>query len=283
MHGFRPTQWRRKGERMRKIATVTLSAIVVFVSGCAPFTVNERNPFVVFSEEFGVPGSGDATEQGPAGVGAADFDFRRTMSLTLINNHPDSELNTSFMAWVEIGSLRNAEQQDALLRNGYVALTREVSLGNVFSLPPGTFVFKGSGFGGATDVKLGPTVRMSPTASTQTFDLITPDVVLVFSQPPVSCESVAFFYTVDGAIPTSPAVPDKGAVILFEGSTGGGPLKTLAQVDAYQCSPLRPGLFLKLGGGAREANAYFEGENITMTFNAVPDAEGFFANVVITP
>lgn len=257
--------------------------LALVISGCAPVGGStERNPFLILTETFGAPPVGDE-ESGAGGGTLVEGEFRGTMNVNFANNHPDADLNVLFAAWVNLNSIRSAEQQDDLLNSGYVQLTREVRLGSVFTLPPGTFVFNGAGVAGATAILLGPTDRATSLPTTQTIELITPDVLLVFSQPPVSCDSVAFFYTVDGDIPTATSVPNRGALALFEGATGGGFMKTLAQIDVYQCDPLKPGLFLKLGGGARESNEFFEGEDASWTFNAVPDANGFFANVVISP
>jgi hypothetical protein len=65
--------------------------------------------------------------------------------------------------------------------------------------------------------------------------------------------------------------------------TSVGGHKTLAQIDVYQCEPLRPGLFLRIGGGTKAANEYFEGENVLFEFNEGADANGNFANVTISP
>jgi hypothetical protein len=77
------------------------------------------------------------------------------------------------------------------------------------------------------------------------------------------------------------ATPVDGPTAPYGGATLTGGLKTLAQVDVYQCDPLRPGLFIKLGGGARQPDEYFEGEDVTFDFFDVPDADGKFAHVTI--
>ncbi len=261
---------------MCRKASITLSAIVVFsMGGCAPLVVSERNAFVPFNELFGAPDRGDGTELGQAGGVAAEVRFRRSMTVTFVNNHVDADLDTSFVAWVETGSIRDADQQDALLRDGYVPLTREVRLGTVLTLPPGTFVYNGSGVAGATRIRLGPTVAASSRPSTDSISLITPDVILVLVQPPTSCESVAFVFSRDGEV----VFDDDGFITLRTFAEGG--FKTLAQVDAYQCDPLHPGVFLKRGGGTRQSNEYFEGESVTYNFFELPDQNGDFANVTI--
>lgn len=244
-------------------------------AGCLQ-TGAERNPFLTLTETLGISTVTDPDEDTGGGgtpIGAEER-FRRPMSVTFANNAAAGELNVSFVAWVETGSIRSAEQQDALLRGGYVQLTREVRIGSVFSLPPGTFVFNGAGAAGATAVRV---PAAGAAAATREFSLITPDVLLAFSQPPTSCDSVAFFFTVNGE-PLSSTDVNQG---LFGGATGVGGLKTLAQVDAYQCEPLRPGLFIKLGGGAKRPNEYFEGASVRFDFFGVPNAEGFAATVTI--
>jgi len=175
---------------------------------------------------------------------------------------------------VNVSSIRTAEQQDALLAGGYVQLTREVQLGTAFTLPPGTFIYSGPGVAGATPVRLlAAQGDGDGQPTTEAFDIITPDVILAFSQPPVSCDSVAFFYTVDGEVLNEPG--------LGAGATGAGPLKTLAQIDVYECEPFQPGVFLRLGGGARMSNEFFEGNDVRFDFFAGPDQNGDFANVTI--
>ena len=240
---------------------------------------SERNPFTTLVELFGAASSAEEEDQtgGPGGV-AADTGFRQTMTLTFANNHVAAELNVSFAAWVNVSSIRTAEQQDALLAGGYVQLTREVQLGTAFTLPPGTFVYSGPGVAGATPVRLlAAQDDGAGQPATAAFDIITPDVILAFSQPPVSCDSVAFFYTVDGEIPRTPG----GGLDAFGGATGSGPLKTLAQIDVYECEPFQPGVFLRLGGGARMPNELFEGNDVRFDFFAGPDQNGDFAIVMI--
>jgi len=93
--------------------------------------------------------------------------------------------------------------------------------------------------------------------------------VLMFSQPPVSCDSVAFTF--------SDPVTDE---ILGGSSGAGGGFKTLAQVQTYECSPLKPGLFFTSAGGARDPNEFREGEPLTFTFQPLATG-GDFALVTI--
>lgn len=264
--------------------------LAVVAAGCATSTQN-INPFMVFAETFGVGGTDSQGQSGGGGSGAtSQVAFRREVTVTFRNNHPSAELNTLFVAWVDISRVRTAEQQDALLAGGYVQLAREVQLGSAFRLPVGTFVYNGGGTAGATSVVLGRAAatqegdtegdaQTGPTSTTLDVTLITPDVILVFSQPPVSCESVAFYYT-DGGDPLT-ATPVGGSEAPFSGSTGTGPFKSLAQVNVYTCDPFRPGLFLQLTGGSAATNEYFEGDAITFDFNPIANANGDFCLVTI--
>ncbi len=263
---------------IRAVLCTLAVGLLLPLTGCPTTTASQRNPFITLAEEFGVPASSEEPQQpgGGPGTGAGEF-FRRTMSVTFVNTHVDAEMATSMVAWVNVGSIRSADQQDALLRDGYVQLKREVQLGNAFTLPPGTFVRNGAGFAGATTIHLGPTQAATLLPTTETIELITPDAVLVFTQPPVSCENVAFTFLREGIV----VFDDDGILTLRTFGEGG--FKTLAQVQGYQCEPLRPGLFLKTGGGAKQDNEYFEGESVTFTFNENPDAEGNYATVAIAP
>jgi hypothetical protein len=202
------------------------------------------------------------------------------MTVTFANTHPGAGVQFSFVAFVSPASLRSADQQDALFENGYTQLTREVKIGNVYTLTPGTFVLNGSGLAGATRVFLGPAGAgdqagaVQPT--TREFVIVTPDTLLFYQQPPTSCESVAFMFTRDGEPITDDFFADPGP---FVGSAGGGGLKTMAQVDAYVCQPFRPGLFLQVVGGASQPNQYLEGAPVRVEFRPQPDANGNFAIV----
>ena len=275
---------------MRICLWISIGAVATMLAGgCPQSTVGgERNAFLTLADVIGIgPGFEEGEGDGRRGETAED-EFRQTMTVTFANHHEDGELDFSVAAWVELSSVRSAEQVDALLRGGYQQLTREVSLGTVFTLPAGTFVFNGPGTAGSTQIRLAktglPPEGDAPAPPTTTdLSLITPDVLLIFSQPPVSCESVAFRYLIDGELLPNTLVGEQagGGTTRFIGATGPGGAKTLAQIDAYTCDPLRPGLFLKVGGGGRESNEYLEGENVQFDFFEFPDVNGDFAMVTI--
>ncbi len=247
------------------------------------------NAFQTFTEVFGTT-LGDDDDGSGSGGGADDGDaesFRRVMSLTVANVHPFAELNVSMMAWVLPSSLRTADQQDALLRNGYVQLSRETAVGEAFRLPAGTFVYNGPGTAGSTPILLEPTrVQqddgtgvVDPTqATTRVFNIIAPDAILLFQQPPVSCESVAFSFTIEG----DPLSSEFAGLNIFAGpeSEFSG-LKSLNYVEGYQCFPLRPGYFLRQGGGQLEPNEFRENQDLRVDFSPIPSAEGYFATVTL--
>ncbi len=272
---------------LAKASKLILLAGAAQLAGCG--VPAERNPFLSFTEEFGFSVLGDTqTNQGSGAQGAAAAArFRRTMTVTLANNSPTGALRVSLAAWVNTSSIRSADQQDVLLSNGYVQLTQEVKLGSAFSLPPGTFVFNGDGVAGASLIRLSPAggpPETDPdggavTPSTSQLELVTPDVILVFLQPPTSCDTVAFVFEQDGE--QLPSEPISGVGGIFSGATGLGASKSLAQVDVYQCNPLRPGIFLKVGGGARQQNEYFEGENVRFDFFRAANEAGDAAVVTI--
>jgi hypothetical protein len=214
------------------------------------------------------------------------------MSLTLANVSAVSELNVSFMAWVNVSSIRSAEQVDALLNAGYVQLTREERIGVAFTLPPGTFVLDGGARAGARILRLPPGAAaegggiLATTPEEQRFTIKTPDVLLVFSEPPASCDSVGFYFTQQGfPIDLFPGTEgEQGADTEVGGNAvGDGGRKTLAQIDVYQCEPLEPGLFLKTGGGSLARNEYFEGQSVRFDFFPVSDAQGLAAFVTVGP
>jgi hypothetical protein len=246
--------------------------LLLLTAGCFP-TFDERNAFWTLTETYGTTSGAGGVDTGQAAA-EAEAEFRRTMTIVFANNHETAQVDASFAAWVYSSSVHSADQQDALLRGGYVQLTREIELGTAFTLPPGTFVYNGPGLAGATPVRLAcPLTDTGQGLSiVDGITLITPDVALLFSQPPVSCDSVAFIFgnaSISGDVVTGPV-------------TGSGGFKTLAQVNVYECMPLRPGLFLKLGGGARASNEYFEGGNVLFEFNETPDADGNYAIVTIS-
>lgn len=272
------------GDEMKRV--LCLSIGMTLACGCVGQSGDERNAFLTFTENFGTTASRDSDDDagGAPGLDATEA-FRREMSLTFANNHPNADLEFSFIVWVLPNSIRNADQQDVLFRDNFVQLGVSVSIGRAVTLPPGTFVFNGPGVAGATSVRLrstGAEGAIDPTlAQTVTFDFVTPDGILFFSQPPESCESVAFFFSRDGVPLTSEGqtgLSGVGNVFAGPNSPFGGQ-KTIAQVDAYQCDPFRPGLFLKIGGGALDSNEYFESQDIRVDFSPAADNGGFFANV----
>jgi hypothetical protein len=241
-------------------------------AGCGT-GADQANPFLTLAEKLGGT-EGQSTNQNSSSGGAAQAQFRAPLTITFRNNHTAAELNTTLVAWVELSSVRTAEQQEELLNDGYIQLPQELRLGSAYVLPIGTYVYYGPGTAGGTPILLlratADTGGGNPIATSQSYTLITPDVILVYAQPPVSCENVAFFYTDQGEL-----LPSGG------GSTQGGPLKTLAQVNLYECNPFRPGLFVRLGGGARQLNEFVEGEAIAFDFNPGPDAAGNFCIVTV--
>jgi len=266
---------------MRALRFIGPCVVLAALVGCPGQVGDERNPFLAATETFGVSIFGDEAEEAGRAGAAAEVEFRRMLTLTLANNDTTGELNTSWVAWVSTGSIRSAEQQDALLSNGYVQLTREVDLGTAYTLPAGTFVFNGPGPAGATVLRLDAAAEQdgSATPTEVSFDLITPDALLVFSHPPVSCDTVAFYFTLDGLPLDVVSEGQFGAA--YGGATRGGSFKTLAQVDVYECSPFRPGLFFRAGGGARQANEFFEGEDIRVDFARFVDVNDDAAFVTI--
>lgn len=264
-----------------------LFAGLVSLAGCVGQSGDERNAFLTFTENFGTTTARDTDNNGGGAPGSsANQAFRREMTLTFANLHPDADLEFSFIAWVLPNSIRNADQQDVLFRANFVQIGSTINIGRALTLPPGTFVFNGPGVAGATSVRLTATGAanntVDPTAAqTRDFDLVTPDGILFFSQPPVSCESVAFFFSRDGVpLNSEGQTGTSGVGDIFAGPTSSfSGQKTLAQVNAYQCDPFRPGLFLKIGGGALADNEYFESQNIRVEFSPTADNNGFFAVV----
>ncbi len=272
--------------------SVLLLGVACFTAGCIG-TIGETNGFVTLVEDLlNVPIGGDGGDGGGGGGGggAEDVAFRRDMSLTLANNAAGADLNVWLAAWVEASSIRSAEQQDALIDAGYVQLQREVTLG-VLSLPAGTFVLAGPGAGGARRVVVpsaqpganplvGNVTLAAGTALTEQLTIMTPDRILFFTEPPVSCESVAFFFTRDGEILDSPAL-SQGGDEEFEGANFRLGRKTYAQISAYICDPFDPGLALLQGGGVAESNQYREGDAIRVDFFLDARVTGFGAMVEI--
>ncbi len=246
----------------RMYATRLALAAATILAGCV--TTGDPNAFLILTEDVlgGDSGSGggggDGGGGGGGGGGGATGQFRRSQTISLTNQEADADLNVSFLAWIGVNSVRNADQGDQLLSDGYVQLVRSVRLG-VIELPPGTFVRNGVGQAGSERLTI-------PAGETVTRTLITPDRVLFFSSPPISCDSVAFFFTIDGELVRTPDDPSGTDGELFDGATRGAGRKTLAQIDVYDCNPLAPGMFLKTGGGVKRGNEFFEGEAIQATF-----------------
>jgi len=243
----------------------------------------QPNAFLTFAESFGVGLT--ATEETQQGVGkkeAAEVPFRQTMSLTIANNDPTAELNISFAAWVLPSSLRSREQEDALLQGGYARMAESVWVGSAFVLPQGTWVLQNGGVAGAKALRLPPAQQDGSAITPSEFstELVTPDVLLLFAEPPESCESVGFFFTNEGAPADDRPITSVGGI--FSGAVGQGARKTLAQIDAYQCQPFRPGLFLNRTGGRLLANEFFEGQSVRVDcFREPVDEEGHAAVVTI--
>jgi hypothetical protein len=255
---------------------VAASLMPLVVGGCPLQSSQAVNPFITYADEYGIGQQPtNAGQSGAAGVGGGDV-FRKEMTLTFTNKNAAAIVESSFVAWVEVSSIRSASQQEALLRGGYKQLSQTVQLGTAYTLPPGTFVYNGAGTAGATRVLLDPGAGDpnaqggAVTGTSVEFTLITPDKILVTLQPPVSCDSAAFAF-----------IDPLSGEILAGASTLSGGYKTLAQVDVYECSPLRPGVFLNTAGGAMQPNQYREGDPVAFSFNATADANGAFATVVV--
>lgn len=275
--------------RITMIGLMMIAAGALF--GC-PGIGEQRNPFLTATEEYGST-TGGSDSEGSGGRGRqVTAAFRQKLTLTMANFHPDAELNVSLAAWVNPSSIRNTDQQDELLENNYYRLDEEIKLGDAFMLVPGTYVYAGPGVAGSTSVRLNRATTVTEQdaanpegesttliqATERSFELVTPDVVLVYSQPPISCDSVAFYFTVDGDPLTSEGLTGVGDIYAGPNSPFGG-LKTLAQVDVYQCDPLKPGLFFWQGGSARGENEYLEGQNLRFEFYRTPTATGDFCVV----
>lgn len=288
------------------VGAILLTAAAALFS-CVPTsgTGVERNAFFSFTDEFGTALLRDPNRE-DEGTGAdrevPEEEFRRPATVTFANLNAGAELAFAFIAWVDPSSIRSRAQEDALYRGGYVQLREPVQLGSAFRLATGTFVFNGPGLAGATPVVLRRATaggaqdpnagqgqdQGDPNQGTQTgratemtLSLVTPDVILVLAAPPFSCESLAFVFTNEGELEETPAgFPAIAPSYAHSPSTERLGLKTLAQVSAYQCSPFRPGLFLKRGGGGRLANEFFEGDLIRFEFSPLP-VNGYFAVVTI--
>lgn len=260
---------------MRLILITACVVSLISVGGC-PSTGGERSAFQTLTEEFGTASSttsGSSSNSGGSGGVSLSGKFRSEMTVRFVNHDIDLDVDTKIFAWVEPSSIISFEQQDALIDGGYVQIGRELKLGDAYTLVPGTFVLNGTGYAGATNIRVGPDSEFVTT-------IITPDVLLVADAPPYSCESIAFRFTSDGFLATTFTRTVEGEADAavrtnrFGNAQTDGPLKTLAQMDVYQCSPLQPGLFFRSGGGVRQPNEYFEGESVTFDLFPVPIAVG---------
>ncbi|TWT39937.1 hypothetical protein RAS1_43270 [Phycisphaerae bacterium RAS1] len=274
---------------MRSYRFLTLTAALC-LAGCPTDSTVRRNPFLTLTENLGISIGDNENDNGGGTSTPGSGTFRRNLTLTL-SNISDADLNVKLAAWVNIGSIRTKAQEDALIAGGYRELGADetVTFGNAFTLPPGTFVFAGPGPGGATTLVIAPGTTTGDedneviTPTTQDFVLIAPDVILFYAAPPASCDSAAFVFSIDGEVVDSDRVTPVGDI--YQGATGSGGVKTLAQVSAYACDPFRPGLFLRVGGGGRQPNEYFEGESIRVDFSRTPFNRntGESARVTIIP
>jgi len=251
---------------MRKWSAVTVIAAIVWCTGCAGSTVT--NPFLTAAEVFGnASNSSGNSGSGTGGTVTSTARFRDPMELTLANaaNPANADLNTTLIAWVNASSVRSGEQQEALLNGQFVRLTSDLRVGAALTLPVGTWVYSAGRAAGTYSVKIA-------SAGSQRIDLITPDGILLYSQPPDSCDSVAFYFTVDGFLLDQIPGPE-GSTGVFQNSATNGPRKTLAQFDVYECTPrFRPGLFLRQLGSVVDPslptnNLYNEADAVTVTFD----------------
>lgn len=263
--------------------TLGLVAASLLSTGCPGMLTSTTganaigNPFATLTDR-GLVEANIETEASEISTGAAagqdaDLSFRNNMRINFVNTATDRELSTNFIAWVEPGNVRTETQRDALISSGYIEITNQINLGVAYVLVPGTFVFQGSGGSGLERVILGPTgAGQTVIPSESTIDLVTPDVLLVYLDPPTSCASTAFRFLDEGDVITEPAGGGGGTdgAIIFGGATNIGPNKTLGQIDAYQCDPFRPGLFFRQGGGLQQGNEFVEGDQITFTFLRFP-------------
>lgn len=229
------------------------------------------NPYLTLTESnlINAGATTDADAEAPSGdTVAAGVTFRDDIDITFINHNIEHHLRFNFLAWVAPSSLRSSEQREVLLNSGYTELTAEQRVGVAFTLPPGTYVYRGAGAGGVQRVFLGPAGNgadsVNPDTEIATFT--TPDGVLIYLDPPDSCHSTAFEFTDQGQV-------SGGSGFGYGPSTGSGGRKTLAQFNVYQCDPFKPGLFLKTGGGARADNEFIEGQDFTVHFFQNPIAQ----------
>lgn len=254
---------------MGKWSAVTAVAATIVCAGCTGSAVT--NPFLTAAEAFGNASNSTGNSGSGSGGGSTSTTarFRDTMTLTLANaaNDANAELNTTLLAWVNASSVRSGDQQEALLNGEFVRLTSDLKVGSALTLPVGTWVYSAGRAAGTYTVKIAA-------GGSDAIDLITPDGVLLYSQPPDSCDSVAFYFTVNGFLLDQIPGPE-GTTGVFLNATTSAPRKTLAQVDAYECTPrFRPGLYLRQLGSVVDPslptnNLFNEADPITVTFSLV--------------
>lgn len=279
--------------RATKLGLVCLAVAATWGCGQA-VDATSRNAFLTLTQTFGSDLIPDADGDGIGGGAPVDpLDFRAPMTITLMNMTTTGDLSVKLAAWVNLSSVRTEVQEDALFRSGYVRLQEDVEIGTVFKLPAGTFVLGGGGLAGARSIFLraadGPPdfgedpggEQVDFTPRVLTLEFVTPDVILLFDAPPISCDSVGFRFTAEGQTLTDTSISAVGDV--WGGATSVGGQKTLAQYSAYQCSPFLPGLHLKQSGGAFASNEYLEGDSITVQFTrfVFPNTGGIAAQVTI--
>jgi hypothetical protein len=314
------------------LALAGLTALLS-LAGCPGSSSAPINPFLTLVDgDFLLQGqttTGTTGTGGASGTSGTTAPFRRDMLVSFVNRSQDflhddlsitfgSDLQFQYAAWVNPSSIHSTVEEDSLINGGYTRLTTEVRLGTAYVLPPGTFVYAGPGVAGATRVTIPRGFRTTAAVSPQLLDagiaragsvlrnagtayvyffqvtLPAPDVLLVFADPPVSCDSVAFTFMDAGQVENSDPVNVGEGTFAGNTNTGGrmGGYKTLAQVDAYSCSAhfattgapvsgFTPGLFLKTSGGARLPNEFFEGDPVSFQFRDVPDAGNHQGNFCI--
>lgn len=253
--------------------------------GCSP-TNATTDPFVAFTDQFGRNTAQDNSSGGGGTSGVnQSIKFRQLLTLTLNNNDPNYALQLRLAAWVLPSAFTNADQQDELLRFGFVQLTAPVQIGSAYTLPVGTFVyagtsiatganssdlvFNGGGQAGAMEITIGQGTATGTTLTPHSISLQlpTPDVLLVFMAPPTSCDSPAFVFVDEGT--TADISHFGGGYSAYPTPNRDGPIKTLQQVDVYECDPLKPGLFFRKGG-VRNTNQFSEGDTVQFDFYRVP-------------
>lgn len=236
------------------------------------------NPFATLTEN-GLVEANIETESSEISTGAAvgedaNLAFRDRLTVTFINNATDRELSTNFIAWVEPGNVRTETQRDSLISSGYIEIEQGITLGAAYSLVAGTFVYQGSGGSGLERVQLGASgAGQTVIPSELVISLVTPDVLLVYLDPPVSCASTAFRFLDEGDLITEVFAGGLGGTdgaVIFGSASNTGPNKTLGQIDVYSCDPFQPGMFFRQGGGLQQSNEFIEGDDITFTFLTRP-------------